>query len=522
LRAASRAVIEIELKITLDAAEEARLRRHPLFVQMRTAPRRTDTLLSVYFDTPDHALSRAGIALRLRKIGRRWVQTVKRGRTGGDGLFSHLEIERPAPGGRLALTGPDPEGVYRSIAEVTGNAALSPVFETRIRRVVERLRTEDGSEIELALDTGEVVAGEAHEPIHEAELELVSGEVGAVYDLARMLFTRGPVRLATDNKAARGYRLARGEPPPQILPRTAGVLDYPPEATVESVARDVFRDCHGQIAANLVVVAASDALEGPHQLRVGLRRLRTAFSVFAPSLGAEAIASLSEEARRLGQIVGRLRDIDVLVEEVVAAAAERGLDTEARAALRAVLDTRRAEVRAEVREALAAPDAVGFVFDLGRFIEGRGWLAPADYSQTERLATPIADLASGLLETRFRKVIKRGRKIRKLDVEGLHALRKQLKKLRYTADVLDPIFPGKKVTAFIKSLKQLQDTFGSLNDAAMVEGYLSGPEAPGRADAAVQRGAGWVLGTLAIQVVDDRPELYDRWDRLEKVKPFWR
>jgi len=515
-------MIEVELKVTLDAEEEARLRRHAALTRLRTEPRRTETLVSVYFDTPDHALARAGIALRLRKVGRRWVQTIKRGREGGDGLFSHQEIERPAPGGRLALNGPDPEGVYRSIAEVTGERPLAPVFETRIRRTRETLRTEDGSEIELAIDSGEVVAGEASEPIHEAELELQAGKVGAVYDLARTLFSHGPVLLAADNKAAHGYRVARGEPAPGLRPRNAGVLAYGPEATVESVARDVFRDCHGQIATNLVVVARSDATEGPHQLRVGLRRLRTAFSVFGPSLGAEALRPLSEAARRLGQVVGRLRDMDVMVEEVVAGAVSRGLDAEAREALVRVLEAQRGAVRAEVRAALATPETVAFVFDLGRMIEGRGWLEPSDYSQTARLATPIAQLAPALLDKRHGKVIKRGRKIRKLHEEGLHELRKELKKLRYTADVLDPIYPGKKVTAFLKSLKQLQDTFGSLNDAAMVHAILAGPDAPGRDDPAAQRATGWVLGTLAVKVDHDRPLLYDRWDLLEKVKPFWR
>lgn len=515
-------MIEQELKLTVDAEAEARLRRHPALAKLRTEPRRTETLLSVYYDTPDHALARAGIALRLRKVGRRWVQTVKRGRQGGDGLFSQQELERPAPGGRLALDGPDPEGAYRSIAEVSGETPLAPVFETRIKRTREKLRTEDGSEIELALDHGEVVAGEVSEPIHEAELELLSGQIGAVYDLARELFTEGPVRLAAENKAAHGYRVARGKPAPPLRPRNAGVLSYDREATVESVARDVFRDCHGQIATNLLVVASTGEPEGPHQLRVGLRRLRTAFSVFGPSLGPEALEPLSQEARRLGQVVGQLRDVDVLIDEVVAEVAGRGLDTEARDALARALETQRSSVRNAVRAALAAPEAVAFVFNLGRMIESRGWLAPSDYSQTARLATPIAEVAPGLLDKRYRKVVKRARKLRKLDTEGLHELRKELKKLRYTADVLDPIFPGKKVAAFIKSLKQLQDNFGSLNDAAMVHDHLTGSKAPGRGDAAAQRGAGWVLGALSARVEDDRPQLYDSWERLEKVKPFWR
>ena len=103
---------ETELKIWLDESELARLRRLPALAGLRCAGRRTETLVSVYYDTPDRALSAAGVALRLRRIGRRWVETIKRkaGGTAANGLFSHLEREFPAPGGRLVLGGPDPDG----------------------------------------------------------------------------------------------------------------------------------------------------------------------------------------------------------------------------------------------------------------------------------------------------------------------------------------------------------------------------------------------------------------------------
>ena len=73
-----RAVIEAELKIALDPAGMARLLRHPALPGLRLAPRQTRQLISVYYDTEAHALAAAGIALRLRRSGRRWVQTVKR------------------------------------------------------------------------------------------------------------------------------------------------------------------------------------------------------------------------------------------------------------------------------------------------------------------------------------------------------------------------------------------------------------------------------------------------------------
>ncbi|HPG23223.1 MAG TPA: CHAD domain-containing protein [Amaricoccus sp.] len=514
-------MIETELKITLDSEGEARLRRHPALAHLRLAPRRTQILRSVYYDTPEHALAAQGIALRLRQVGRRWVQTVKRRGESAHGLFANLEVECAAPGGRLVLDGPDPEGVFGAIDAAAGTAVLSPVFETRVRRTTERLRAPEGGEVELAIDAGEIRAGEAVTPIREAELELVEGAVGELYGIARTLFPRAPVRFSLENKSARGYRLARGEAEPPVRPRNARVPDYAASATVESVARDIFRDCLAQIAQNMVVIAESDDPEGPHQIRVGLRRLRTAFAIFGPSLGKAALAPLAREAQRLGQVVGPLRDIDVLAGEIVAEAVESGLDAAAREALLGCLAARGAEVRRGVRRTLAGPEAAGFLFDLGRLIEGRGWLAPSDYSQTERLAAPVGGLAGDLLDARLRRVRRRGRGIRKLDTEALHVLRKDLKKLRYAADTFAPIYPDAKVATYVKELKSLQDSFGHLNDAAMAAEALTGPEAPGRDDGDVQRGVGWVLGTLTVRAGQQRPDLFARWDRLRAARPFW-
>jgi len=517
-------MIESELKITLDRAGLSRLRRHPALAALRLAPRRSETLVSVYYDTPGHALAAAGVSLRLRRVGRMWVQTVKQraGGTASSGFYSHLESECAAPGGRLVLDGPDPDGVLAAISAATDGAPLSPIFETRMRRVVERLAPAGTDEVELALDDGEIRAGDRTAPIREAEFELKSGDVAAVFDVARRLFETGPVRFAASNKAARGYRLLEvGEAEAPSSPVKASVLKIEPRTTVETVAGQVLRDCLAQIAGNMAVIADSDAIEGPHQLRIGLRRLRTALSVLAPSLGREAVAPVSETARELGRLVGRLRDADVLIDEVAAPALALGLDSEASAALLAALEARRSRARAEVRTSLAASGPVGFLFDLGRFVEGRGWLVPGDYGQTERLAAPIDDLAPAMLGKRHRRVMKAGRKIRKLDADGLHALRKELKKLRYTIDMLGPIYPADEVAPYLSALKELQDGFGSLNDAAMAQATLSGPDAPAPADPAAQRGIGWVLGTLTVRVADDRPRLFERWGRLHEQDPFW-
>ena len=91
-----------------------------------------------------------------------------------------------------------------------------------------------------------------------------------------------------------------------------------------------------------------------------------------------------------------------------------------------------------------------------------------------------------MLDKRHRRVRKAGKHVRSLDAEGLHELRKELKKLRYAVDMLGPLYPKEAVGPYLKALKELQDSFGSLNDAAMARG---GADRAGRAGAGRPGGA---------------------------------
>lgn len=509
---------EVELKITLDPGMDTRLRRDPA-LEAREVPGRDAQLVSVYYDTPGESLARAGIALRLRREGRRWIQTIKMkppkqaGATAG--LFANHEVECPAPGARLVLEGEDP--AYAAVRAAAGEAPLAALFETRVRRRIERLRLPEGT-VELAIDKGQIVAGSHSEPILEAELELKQGEVAALYTLARRLFRNGPIRFATLNKSARGYALARGE---TAAPKPAAP-GFSAETGVEAAAGAVLRDCFAQIAREQERLADTTAPEAAHQLRVGLRRLRTALRLFEPALGAGAAAqALADRAGELGREVSALRDLDVLEEEVTALA-ESGLDAEARAALIAALDARREVERAGARAAFAAPEGVGFLLDLGQFIETRGWLAPSDYGQTARLAQPVGEAAGGLLDARLRAARRRAKHLDRLSEAQLHDLRKALKKLRYGVEMLAPVYEGREVALYTRAIKDLQDRFGSLTDAAMARHWLTGEAALGRADPAAQRAAGWLLGTMSARVAADRPRIFAAWEELAGRKPFWR
>lgn len=506
---------EIELKIVLDGAAERGLRER--VVARGAEGGRTQALRSVYYDTAAQDLRRAGIALRLRKVGRVWVQTVKARAALSGGLSTALEAEAPAPGGRLDLERIPDAGLRDEVVRAVGGAALAPLFETEMKRTTWRL-----GDVELALDVGEIRAGERARPFREAELELVAGGVAALYDLAEALFPEGGLRLSTLSKAARGHLLAEtGEIAPPSGPQRAGDVPLERGQTAETAARDVLRDCAAQIGANAVAVLEGEDPEGPHQLRVGLRRLRSALQVFRPAIGGAAADAIAAEARWLGQEVGRLRDLDVVLGEILAPEAALCPEEPGFARLAEAVAARREAVRETLREELRGARAQAFQWRLARFVETRGWLAPDDYAQTARLAQHVGLAAGPALDKRWAAVTKRAKGLAGLDVPARHELRKELKKLRYAAEFLAPLYPPKRVAKFLKATKALQEVFGNLNDLAAAEHLLTGATAPAAEDPAAARAVGRVLGRRAVAAERDWERAVGLWSALGKAEPFW-
>ena len=512
---------ELELKILLDAAGAKRLRSRAAAVAEGPERAISQTLRAIYYDTAEHALSRRRIALRVRKEGRRWVQTLKLG-GGVVGGLSHVEEwEAPAPGGRLDLGLIADPAARAAVEEAAAGAPLGPVFETDFRRLLRLLPGPHGGSVELALDEGEIRANGEAAALTEAELELKSGDPRDLFAVARALFPEGPIRFSRRNKAARGFDLAEGREAVAALP---AIIHAPPLAldkglTAEEAARDVLRHCLDQIAGNAAAAALRDDPEAAHQLRVGLRRLRTAAALFRGPLGGPALAALAAEAKALADAAGAARDLDVLDEELLAPLDPRDAGF---ATLRAALAERREAKRAALKARLAAPETAAFLFDLGAFTEGRGWLRPADFEQTAALAAPVGDAAGAALETRWRKAAKLGDKVETLDHEARHELRKRLKKLRYAVEFFAALYPRKKVKPFLKRLKALQDDFGRLQDVATARALLLGPDAPAADDPAAQRAVGYALGRWEMEADAAFAEARAHWAALAEAKPFWR
>jgi len=514
---------EIELKLLLDPATLPRLRRHPALAAMDSSGSVTADLTTVYFDTESGALAERGIALRLRREGPRWTQTVKRGRRIRGGLSEALELSVPA-------TGPVPElglvgdaGMRAEIEATLAGAPILPVFETEIRRATYRLRPDGLGEVELALDEGVVRAGNKAEALAEAEIELVSGSVRAVFAAARRLFRDGGLSFSTLSKAERGGLLAEtGTIRPPCAPRNAAPVALGPTATAEGGAREILAECFEQITANIAQCRADDDPEGPHQLRVGLRRLRSAILLFRPVIGGPALDHLDQEARWLSHEAGRLRDLDVAVDQMLAEAMAEPDADPGFAPLRVALERRRQGERAQLRRTLVSARVHGFLFDLAETPAARLWIDPGDYEQTARLAQPMPAAAAAALDARLAKATKRAKHIETLDTEARHALRRELKKLRYAVEFCAPLFDARAVKPFLKRLKSLQEVFGDLNDLAMAESLFLDPEGPASASIPAARAAGRLIGARSERARASWERAKASWKALNEAPAFWR
>ncbi|MEM9045988.1 MAG: CHAD domain-containing protein [Pseudomonadota bacterium] len=502
---------EIELKLELDAATLDRVRRCRWPANFRPEKPVTRNLRTIYFDTSDFRLAEAGMALRLRKVGRRWIQTVKLAQSMTLGLSMAEEHECPAPGGRLVLEAIPEVSVRDRVLGVLEGAPLAPVFETRMQRIERRIHTRS-SVVDLAIDVGEVVAETGIETLRELEIELVEGEPVELFDVLKTVLPKGGMSLSPCSKAARGMRLVQQTLHEESeLPRRAARVPLDRTDTMDAAIRVTASEVAEQITINHRLVLQEVTVEGLKQLRIGLRRLRSLLRLFKREIDTVRAAWLNTEARWLASEIGAVRDMDVMLDDILRPELRRHADPGLER-LEAVLLRRRASALRRLRPILAGERVQNLVIDV---------LALTRTPQSRGGRDLVIDRVPKLLQKRWRTIEEMAGRLDSMDIEERHELRKELKKMRYSVEYLRELYPSEALKPFLKLLKRLQTVFGDLNDAAMAELILLGPKAPLTDDIDAQRavgrliGAKWARADLAWELADQY------WSDLSLVTPFW-
>jgi inorganic triphosphatase YgiF len=512
---------EIEIRLTTSGADMSRLVQSPALKRFDIGRPATARLTTLYYDTPDLAIAKSGLSLRVRKKGRSYVQTVK-GTNAGALVSNRAEWETRLPAAKPNLDAVADAGMRDRLIALTENASVEPKIETAIRRTTRRVRTRGGDEIELAVDTGEIRTlgnGGAKLIVSELELELKRGSPSALYEVARALAKTTPLTVTTESKAERGMRALEGRAP---TAHKAGRLELPEDATAEGAFRLALLHCLRHITENIPAVEARDP-GGVHQTRVGLRRLRAALVSFGPAFRAPPIEELRARAQALASEFGRTRELDVFALELLPPVEESPSDGLDLAALRLRLETLRQRSWDDATALVRTEAFTGFLIDLAACIENRSWREHADAGSQAEFDRPAIELARKMLSERQRKAQKRARRLARLDVEQRHRLRIALKKLRYATEFFASLFPAKEVSGYLKQLSKTQDVFGSLNDVSTVQHVLHRVVEEGGTVLVpgLRESAAYAAGWHKSRVDPIWQKAQKRHKRLAKAEPFW-
>ncbi|RYZ09622.1 MAG: CYTH and CHAD domain-containing protein [Comamonadaceae bacterium] len=482
-----------------------------------------------YFDTGSGSLAKAGLALRLRREGGRWVQTIK---GQGSGPLGRLEDNVSLDHSGEAEPVPDPGlhkgtevGKLLAAALKEGEAELVERFRTDISRL--RRRDELGrSLVEIALDHGEVLvrhdppAGPSTSPVCELELELVRGSMEDLVTLSKEWVAAYGLFVSDLSKAGRGARLTGREPPAAVKavrPRfSSHDLDRLPGAEIR---RKVIAACLAQVIPNASEVAlGSEDVDIVHQLRVGIRRLRTALRELAPL--ARGINPAWEDALKNVFIeLGKSRDRELLQSTMFPMLEEAGGP--------------RLQLPAERGSEGSLPEAVRSSDFQLVLVALMGSATPPlqEHPARHRDGNDVADAGSNaghdgapgeagsMLAARLgklhRQVVKGAEAFDTLSADEQHRVRKRLKRLRYLAEFVGPLFDAKAADKYIQALTPAQEALGEFNDRNAAAATL---RELARKNPKAWFGVGWLAASHAKHMKQSQRALKG----IDSARKFWK
>jgi inorganic triphosphatase YgiF len=445
----------MELKLSCDPRDVPALLDHPTLSDLAAAAE--EHLRSTYFDTPQLDLRSHRVALRVRRENGAWIQCLKGAGSYVGGVHVRREIEAPVEGRKLDLSKLPVEGDWGRLFEsAVDRASLQPCFVSDIRRRRCTVHGENGAEIEVALDQGTLKAGRRRRKLCELELELKAGDPVVLLQLARNLGDRAALRVEPVSKAEHGYRLlAAGSA--TISKARAPELDatLPPSMALRLILAECLRQYHGNEAAAL----AGDA-EAVHQLRVSLRRLRACLGLFKPHLEPVAAKALQREIGWLSEVLGPLRDWDVLLEGLEPLGALRSDDR----GLRRLVARGRALREACQRKLVQRMSSARYTRLQLLFAE---WVLAPPFQPEVACPKALGTFARRTLKALNRRVRRAGRNFDDLPVDARHRLRIRAKRLRYALQFFSQLYDVGSTKKLTSALTAVQDSLGALNDLAL-------------------------------------------------------
>ncbi len=500
---------ETELKLRIAPEQLAKLKRHALLKAHSVTRSATRRFYNIYYDTPKFELHRSEMTLRLRHVGRQWLQTMKVGGSVKGGLHQRNEWEVPVNGPALDYSAPGVE--WDDHLPKMLRKKLQPVFVTDFFRT-SRMLNFQGSQIELCMDNGEISTEQRRTLFCELELELKSGEPSPLFELALAILEVVPFELEEVSKAEQGYRLLSGytdQPVKGVAPALARA------DTLDELLKKLIWSCLQHFQGNLHGAMGSDDAEYLHQMRVALRRLRVVLRMAEKINANEQLAGLYNDVSALCVELGRIREWDVFIAQTVKPMCKRMAGHAGLQALLAASELQRAACYAALR-------STDHVRELQRLLLRFAiWMNGAYWQQETETVQRAQDFANRRLDKLSERFSQSGLQLNTADATALHALRILAKKLRYSAEFFAPLYKKQKAESYLAALSEVQEVLGHINDDAVAHcllDWLAADPALENHQEVVDLAKGWIAHDLSGQLTALRKSMLN----VSNQAVFWK
>lgn len=493
------------LELALDPTDAARLQRVPELAKLRGGRARRTAVELTWYDTPEGVLAAGGLSLCERRIGRetRWRLERLRGGPGHPwpaGAPPPVVAEAPQPSDLPDLPAP-----LLPVAAFSGALQGFPLAS-------------GATALQVSLLQGALRAVPGERPACRL---LLDGPPEQLEPLARALAAAVGLQVPAEALAAQGQALAGRQ-----LPAPAhGAPQLPAGIPVA----DAFALVAGHLAIVLLHVGplalVGETPEPVHQMRVALRRLRSAISLFRRAVGGPDLAAADAELRALAQVLGPARDWDVFTAGTGRAVGECFTDERAVRRLLAAAERQRRAAYTALAAFLQSPAFRLLGLRLACLIALRPWEQagpPDDDAKAKQAAMrdlPLAEFAARMLDHRLKRLLESGHDLADLPPAELHKVRIQAKRLRYAAEFFTPLFPRKETRQFIRRVERLQEQLGLVNDSRVADALMA---QFGSSGSERTLAIGMVRGFVAAGAARARTKSERSWRRLRRLEPFWK
>lgn len=500
--------MEIELKLVLEDDVIAELKKHPAIQRLQQSPPEVFQQKSIYFDTPDAVLHECGISLRVRETLGTWVQTLKINHQSSAVRHRHeweTGVHSAQPDLFALRNAIDRKAPWKElISEPTVAGALKEVFESNIKRTRWDLLTPDGDSLELVLDEGLIEVGDRSQVVREIEIELKAGSALGLIRFAQSLLEDIPMCIGFESKSERGYRMTIEAATFHAVKAEALVLK--PMFTIEQAFEKIIENCLSHIQANQAGVAHSADIRSLHQMRVGLRRLKSALRMFSDVIALPD--HLQTDLDWLAEQLGGARDWDVLATNTLK-------DMDSDSALDRLKEAAFEKAKEKHQAAAAALNSTRFakfMLSLLLWLGERGWRKQNEEVESAELDNRLKPFSEKLLKRDRRRLASRGNMLQEGDSSKRHKVRIAAKKMRYDTEFFQSLYSQKKTKNYVKALSLVQDELGRLNDISVGQGLLRELKAE---NSELVAAAEYVRGYLTAREIEGNKEAAKLWKKFK-------